>query len=394
MKASFTMKHFTSSKKISSLLLAPFCCLTIATTAQASTFADVPSSHWAYSHVQVAAEAGLVGGTEEGLFHPEKAMSYGEFAVIIVNGAYNGDYLPKNTDSHWSDIYLNVLLDQSLLLSSGVSVVEMSDGWKSLGIPREDVATVTANLMRKGDFLTGDLSLLYSFTDIDHLSWSQKQDIADCIANGVMIGTSDTSFGTGNSLNRGAASVIIKNMLQLSVLQSLNAVTPEIMPEVVPEIVVPQVENTGSQYNMPADVNGDGVVSESEIKAVFDSFKVRYPQGTPWTNDNSYQTVIYRYDDNGSVSKVNMTGYGCAGWAFMLQDAIYGNAPQYVISRDEVQAGDYWHTGSHWGVVMEVKGNNTFVTTEGNFNSSIYWDYTRTGSYLTDSVIYYSRNPK
>ncbi|MFI3253699.1 MAG: hypothetical protein R3Y63_05105, partial [Eubacteriales bacterium] len=158
------------------------------------------------------------------------------------------------------------------------------------------------------------------------------------------------------------------------------------------DTTVEDAPSTQNLYDMPGDTNQDGVISISELDAVFASFRSEYPQGTNWTNSNSYGTVRYTLSDSGDISRVNLTAAGCAGWTYMLEDAIYGNAPQYEISRSEVQAGDFWHTGSHWGVVMSVSGND-FITTEGNYNSSIYWDVTRTTSYLTDSVTYYSRRP-
>ncbi|KFI34783.1 hypothetical protein HY02_03615, partial [Peptococcaceae bacterium SCADC1_2_3] len=49
------------------------------------TFADVPSSSWAYGVVEVAAGAGLVKGSE-GKFRPDDPITRQEIAVLLVRG--------------------------------------------------------------------------------------------------------------------------------------------------------------------------------------------------------------------------------------------------------------------------------------------------------------------
>lgn len=146
-------------------------------------------------------------------------------------------------------------------------------------------------------------------------------------------------------------------------------------------------------YTLTGDTNGDGEISTAEVNAVFTRFRSQYPQGTNWTNSNSYQTTRRTLNSDGTVSTVGLTAAGCAGWAYMLTDAIFGDAPQYTITRSQLRPGDFWYTGSHWGVIMSVNSNGSYTTTEGNYNSSIYWDVTRTTSYLDNSTTYYSRYP-
>lgn len=208
------MKKLLSGILASSLLISS---LTMATTA--STFSDVPSTYWAHGYIQTAVEANLVEGTGNGKFSPEEIINYGSFAVIIVNGAFGGELSTKDSDSHWSDPYINVLLDNGLLESNHALVMAQNSGWQEAGISRENVATVVARLAETMDFASApDLSLVSHFTDISHLSTSQQEDIAITVALDVMNGTSDTKFGSGETFNRASASVIIEKMLDLGLL--------------------------------------------------------------------------------------------------------------------------------------------------------------------------------
>ena len=54
-------------------------------TANAATtsFSDVPTTHWAYSYVTRAAQAGLVSGVGDGRYGVESNLSTAEFATMV-----------------------------------------------------------------------------------------------------------------------------------------------------------------------------------------------------------------------------------------------------------------------------------------------------------------------
>lgn len=110
--------------------------------------------------------------------------------------------------------------------SGGISILPQGTAWQDQGFSRENVATVIADLAElSGTSVTGDLSKLSHFTDIDSLSDSQKMDIPKVLELGVMSGTSSTKFGTGQMLNRGSACVIIHKMLHIGLLSAKEADT-------------------------------------------------------------------------------------------------------------------------------------------------------------------------
>lgn len=90
-----------------------------------------------------------------------------------------------------------------------------------------------------------------------------------------------------------------------------------------------------------------------------------YPTGTTWTNDNFYAW-------NGGIYG---GGYGCAGFAFMLSDAAFGDLPARMtetLDPSAVRVGDILRYSFHSIIVLEVK-ESSIIAAEGNISSMVYW---------------------
>lgn len=95
------------------------------------------------------------------------------------------------------------------------------------------------------------------------------------------------------------------------------------------------------------------------------AFKETYPEGTPYTNDDSYRW-------NGGIFSI---GYGCAGFAFMLSDGAFGDLPaREFTDYTQLRVGDLLRMNNdmHTVVVLEIK-DNYIVVAEGNYNYSVHW---------------------
>ena len=105
---------------------------------------------------------------------------------------------------------------------------------------------------------------------------------------------------------------------------------------------------------------------EAEAYSRMMAMKAQFPEGMHWTNDNFYAWNAGIYSG----------GYGCAGFAFILSDAIFGREPRAYIHEDynNIRVGDILRVrnDTHSVVVLEVKTDSVIVA-EGNYNSSIHW---------------------
>lgn len=110
-------------------------------------------------------------------------------------------------------------------------------------------------------------------------------------------------------------------------------------------------------------------VDDSEIYSAMIALKTEYPEGMKWTNANSYSW-------NGGIFG---TGYGCAGFAFILSDAAFGKLPARMVegaelASFEIRTGDILRlSGDSHSVIVLSKVQGGVEVAEGNYNSSVHW---------------------
>jgi parallel beta-helix repeat protein len=81
----------------------------VPTPTPASTFSDVPFSHWAHDYVEVLYQQGFVAGcsTEPLMYCPDDTMSRAESAVFVERGVHGAEYMPvQPTDQIFADVPL------------------------------------------------------------------------------------------------------------------------------------------------------------------------------------------------------------------------------------------------------------------------------------------------
>ena len=101
----------------------------------------------------------------------------------------------------------------------------------------------------------------------------------------------------------------------------------------------------------------------------------QYPEGMPWTNDNSY--VWNAGSADGLWTPGYYTGYGCQAFACILSDAAFGNADAKLVTNvvfEDLRVGDILRINgdSHTVIITEVD-NDHIVVAEGNYHASIHW---------------------
>ena len=126
---------------------------------------------------------------------------------------------------------------------------------------------------------------------------------------------------------------------------------------------IPKKTNYSDENSLSNIVQSNVNIDEKSVYNNIIKMKTQYPHGMSWTNNNSYK------------SKVLGEGGGCAGFAFLLSDAAFGDLPaQKHTNFDNIRVGDILRINNdeHSVIVLEVKDNSVIVA-EGNMNSSIFW---------------------
>lgn len=110
--------------------------------------------------------------------------------------------------------------------------------------------------------------------------------------------------------------------------------------------------------------------TEAEAYQKMIALKSSYPEGMRWTNDNFYAWK----------GGIYYGGYGCAGFAFLLSDAAFGDLPARMhteFTYDQIRVGDILRINNDTHSVIILAKTSTYVTiAEGNYNSSIHWGRT------------------
>ena len=130
------------------------------------------------------------------------------------------------------------------------------------------------------------------------------------------------------------------------------------------------------------------VPTEKQAYDAMIAMKKDYPEGMSWTNDDFYAWK----------GGIYYGGYGCAGFAFLLSDAAFGDLParmEYTVDITRVHVGDILRVNndSHSVIILEV--HDTYVViAEGNYNRSIHWGRQLTAEQVAAADYYMTRYPE
>ena len=71
-----------------------------------TTFGDVPSTHWAYSYIELLYQAGVTGGcsTSPPLYCPGSAVTRDSMAVFLLRAKHGGSYVPPAATGMFADV--------------------------------------------------------------------------------------------------------------------------------------------------------------------------------------------------------------------------------------------------------------------------------------------------
>ncbi len=323
-------------KRIISCLLATAVALPVSVTALAARFRDVPAEHWAAGYIDAAAESGWVEGCGDGLFRPEKQVTYGEFAAMLLRLLFPVELPERGSGRVWYEPYLEACAKKGIFDGTALDLGAGGDA----EMTRTALAVTVRNALETaGARMPGERELAaVDAPDLDRYGGEERAAIRTVYALGVMEGCDGRgTFRGAESMTRAEAATVLTRMSRVELGGELPAPAPD---------------------------------TDERQRAAYEAviaMKARYPEGTRWTNENSYAW-------RGGLFNV---GYGCAGFAFLLSDAAFGEAPARrvrPVSLKDVRVGDILRVNgdTHSVVVLEVR-ESSVVVAEGNYNSRVHW---------------------
>ena len=359
-------------------------------------FTDVSSDKWYYTWVTKAAQQGWVSGVGDGRFDPEGSVTFAQFALMLDRALYPDDIDSQPAGAQWWTAACEVAAEHGLFPITDMAI---RDNWNNVAntpIEREQMAQMMYNaLVDKGIKLP-------SYAEYSEAA-KRIADIADvdnyvavttCYTIGLLNGNDNGNFAPRAPMTRAQACVVLCNIYGYVTgdvtggttpgqpVDPVNPVDPvDPVDPVQPDVPRPAGAVGGrydvNSYDVPADSNKDGWITEAEVQAVLDQLREEYPHGTPWGLHTRYPG---RPDGKGMGPDS-----ACGGFMNMLSDRIFGTLPAYVVSLEETRVGDAMidKQANHGNIVLNDYGKAIYKGTiypeqyyivSGNTSGTVYWD--------------------
>lgn len=376
-------------KKLLSSLLGLALVMGLCTSALAAggTFSDVPENRWYTPYIERAASQKWVSGVGGGRFSPNAHVTYGQFCTMICNALYPQDVATQPSGGQWWERYASVADQHNLFSGTNMEQISTWSIYANRDILREEMAIMLSNAIKDTGATMPTQSQLDAaqgrITDFAYLTFRGRSPVLTCYAMGLLSGYNDGRFGPSDSMTRAQAATVLCN-----VYDALNPSDPEVNQPDVPATTEPPVTATrpadaiGGQYDVsvftvPADVNKDGYITEAEVQAVLDALQKEFPAGIRWsdpaiwgTDPSSHNGYINADGEHYYNSKMLGAGTGCAAWAKLVSDRIFGDLPRRTLTdAHAMKPGDieYMPKIPHWAINLgALRYPNYPETTDGN----------------------------
>ena len=359
-----------------SLAFALFFALCVPALAAPTTFGDVAADAWYYIPVDKAAELGLISGYDKAHFGPNDKVTYAQYATMLSRILWSDEvesYASICQGQPWYMSYVLICEDHGVFNNT---IFADCPDWSQTSQPitREAMAQMSYNFLEAADV---DMSMTQAeellgvarIKDYGTIDAGNKQAVVWCYVNGVLNGYSGGNFGPKDNLTRAQAATVLCQVYG----RATGDVTGTGKPVVKPSATRPADAIGGqydvSRYNVPADSNKDGWITEAEVQAVVAQLKTEYPEGSLWRGPDGN-------DETGKYFGHAGRGTGCAGFTYMVSDRIFGNLPKRQIdSAYDLRLWDITGSSSHWALYTGPNPDNNQQTTTADTgaNQPIVW---------------------
>lgn len=367
--------------------------------AAGSTFGDVPADAWYYIPVTKATQLGLISGYGNNRFGPNDKVTYAQYATMLANICWEDEvksYKDITKGQAWYMPYVLVCEDKGVFV--GTQFEDCPD-WTQANLPmtREAMAQMSYNFLSAADV---DMSMTQAeellgvarIKDYGAIDAGNQEAVVWCYVEGVLNGYSNGNFGPKDTLTRAQAATVLCQVYG----RATGDVTGTGKPVVKPPVAAAKPSDAiGGQYDVsvftvPADVNKDGYLTEAEVQAVLDALKVEFAPGTLWNDASVWGTdpkspngyINFKYSKHPEGihyyrgSSAMGGGTGCAAYAKLISDRIFGNLPARELTDvSSMHIGDvfYSHVPHWWVMTGEKSGYPTATDSGSNPGDTIAW---------------------
>lgn len=222
----------------------------------ATSFKDVPSSHWAYNNINNLVEKGYMSGISSTTFGVNQNMLRDEVAKVLYNVLNEqGKLTNASTENPFTDVSSNKYLNEIIAVANNGYMSGKGNGKfdPSATVTRAEMATILVkvfDLKKKADYL---------FYDIPTNHWASEY-IKTAYSKGVASGDGYYRYLPSKNVTRAEFATFIAKGMNID---------PNFVPEEIPVLE--------DGYYIPFDNNGDGFeeyivynspVPNNEVKSI------------------------------------------------------------------------------------------------------------------------------
>ena len=153
------------------------------------TFQDISSYGWAQKEIEVLASKGIIYGTSNTTYSPERRITRADFMQLLITTlGLRADVNENFSDVSESDYYYQAIgIAKKLGITDGVGDNKFNP---KAEITREEMMTLTAKAMIEADkfALDGNTSELRKFTDWEEIAAYAQEYMAKMVAEGIVNG--------------------------------------------------------------------------------------------------------------------------------------------------------------------------------------------------------------
>jgi len=184
------------------------------TQTSASTLSDI-SGHWAYNAIVAMQTKGVVSGTPDGKFEPDKTATRAEFAkMAAVAFGYTSSGTTTNfsdvSSSDWFSKYVGALSEKNII--SGVTDSSFSPNGS---LTREQLATIIYRILVNKHATLSSASATTKFADGNSISSWAKDAVYTLQSTGIISGKGNNQFDPAGYATKAEVASILQRALAL-----------------------------------------------------------------------------------------------------------------------------------------------------------------------------------
>lgn len=313
-----------------------------------TSFADIPSSFWAYDAIMEMTEVGLFAGTTVpvngvGTFSPNATMSRAQFITVVTRHLFADELANAPSGLYWYEPNYNVAVDKGLIdVDMFATAQELNSG-----ITREEMAYIITNALSMTEGVPTVLIPDSYVPDFNSVNDNYKDEVLACYTAGIICGVDlQGTFSPNTTVTRAQGAVILYRLIHpeirnIPVVQKETKETLYISKQGTLEI---------GDFDCPEFVDFvDNVVIENNGKsATLASSYVRLADVL------SIDEELYNCEDNERFIVVDFVGFNTNYDNFNIKDYNITLSDSYVVSNYETEYKEmgldiYTHTNVEMG---------------------------------------------